>query len=260
MQGTVAQRGATTREEKLPRHVRLMLRLSRRDLPAPVCGVTVERAIEVPAGDGVVLLTDHYRPQLAGPAPTLLVRSPYGRNLMWAPAISVTPNGRWRPAAPGTAGHGRPGRLERLLRLPVPGRRLRPASHPDRHRHDAVDGTRFPAVPAGHGPAAAPAPAGRAGPPAYRRLPAGLRPPGRFLRAVAGPSRPRRSVLDAPARPAGRGPGRARQPALRLAGPGPGADPGRVRPAPRGGTPSAADRRPLEPRVGVHRGPAPGLR
>lgn len=45
--------------------------------------MTVERAIEVPARDGITLVTDHYRPQLAGPAPTLLVRSPYGRGLMW---------------------------------------------------------------------------------------------------------------------------------------------------------------------------------
>jgi hypothetical protein len=83
MQGSVAQRVAVRREEKLPRHVRLLLRRSRRDLPAPVCEVTVERAIAVPADDGITLLTDHYRPQLAGPAPTLLVRSPYGRSLMW---------------------------------------------------------------------------------------------------------------------------------------------------------------------------------
>jgi hypothetical protein len=48
-----------------------------------VCEVTVERDIEVPAADGVRLLTDHYWPRLAGPAPTLLVRSPYGRGLMW---------------------------------------------------------------------------------------------------------------------------------------------------------------------------------
>jgi putative CocE/NonD family hydrolase len=60
-----------------------MLRLSRRDLPEPVCSVAVERGIEVPAGDGVTLLTDHYVPLIDGPRPTLLVRSPYGRGFPW---------------------------------------------------------------------------------------------------------------------------------------------------------------------------------
>ncbi|HEY2238464.1 MAG TPA: CocE/NonD family hydrolase [Streptosporangiaceae bacterium] len=72
-----------TRGERLPRHVRLLLWRSRRELPAPVCGVTVERNIEVPAAAGVRLLTDHYWPHVAGPVPTLLVRSPYGRGLIW---------------------------------------------------------------------------------------------------------------------------------------------------------------------------------
>jgi len=49
-----------------------MLRLSRRDLPEPVCSVAVERGIEVPAGDGVTLLTDHYVPLIDGPRPTLI--------------------------------------------------------------------------------------------------------------------------------------------------------------------------------------------
>jgi putative CocE/NonD family hydrolase len=53
-------------------------------MPPPACDVRVERAVPVPAGDGVTLLTDHYRPALAGPCPTLLVRSPYGRGFPFA--------------------------------------------------------------------------------------------------------------------------------------------------------------------------------
>jgi hypothetical protein len=60
-----------------------MLRLSRRDLPEPACAVAVERGIEVPAGDGITLLTDHYVPLIDGPRPALLVRSPYGRGFPW---------------------------------------------------------------------------------------------------------------------------------------------------------------------------------
>jgi putative CocE/NonD family hydrolase len=54
-----------------------------RQLPEAVCDVAVERNIEVPAGDGVTLLTDHYIPLLDGPRPTLLVRTPYGRGFPW---------------------------------------------------------------------------------------------------------------------------------------------------------------------------------
>ncbi|MHB1431743.1 MAG: CocE/NonD family hydrolase, partial [Streptosporangiaceae bacterium] len=60
-----------------------MTRLSGRGLPGPVCQVAVERGIAVPAGDGVLLLTDHYVPLTREPAPTLLVRSPYGRRFPW---------------------------------------------------------------------------------------------------------------------------------------------------------------------------------
>ncbi|MFI6516712.1 CocE/NonD family hydrolase [Spirillospora sp. NPDC050679] len=41
--------------------------------------VTVRRDLEVPAADGVVLLADHYAPVGVERAPTILVRSPYGR-------------------------------------------------------------------------------------------------------------------------------------------------------------------------------------
>jgi uncharacterized protein len=69
---------------KLPWPVRLFTRLSRRGLPPPVCPVRVAAGIEVPAADGVPLRTDHYIPQLTGPRPTLLVRTPYGRGFPWA--------------------------------------------------------------------------------------------------------------------------------------------------------------------------------
>ena len=41
--------------------------------------VTVERDLEVPAADGVTLLADRYAPTDVEGAPTVLVRSPYGR-------------------------------------------------------------------------------------------------------------------------------------------------------------------------------------
>lgn len=69
---------------RLPWRVRLFTRLSRRGLPPPVCRVRVAAGIEVPAADGVPLRTDHYIPQLTGPRPALLVRSPYGRGFPWA--------------------------------------------------------------------------------------------------------------------------------------------------------------------------------
>ena len=70
-------------ERALPRMVRLMARQSRRGLPPPRCAVKVAAGIEVPGADGVILRTDHYIPQLAGPLPALLVRSPYGRGFPW---------------------------------------------------------------------------------------------------------------------------------------------------------------------------------
>jgi len=69
---------------KLPWPVRLFTRLSERGLPPPVCAVRVASGIELPAADGVPLRADHYIPQLTGPRPTLLVRTPYGRGFPWA--------------------------------------------------------------------------------------------------------------------------------------------------------------------------------
>ena len=70
----------------LPRHARLWMRLSRRDLrdlPPPECAVRVDAGLAVPAADGVPLITDHYIPQVASPRPTVLVRTPYGRGFPW---------------------------------------------------------------------------------------------------------------------------------------------------------------------------------
>jgi hypothetical protein len=81
MTQATAQRSGPERAEELPRHIRLLLRQSRRrgQLPPPVCAVRVERAVPVPMADGVTLVADHYWPDVAGPAPTVLVRCPYGR-------------------------------------------------------------------------------------------------------------------------------------------------------------------------------------
>jgi putative CocE/NonD family hydrolase len=79
----VKEQAPPRRAGRLPRHVRMLLRLSRRQLPAPVYPVVVDRGLEVPAGDGAILLADHYRPVLGEPCPTLLVRCPYGRGFPW---------------------------------------------------------------------------------------------------------------------------------------------------------------------------------
>jgi len=79
----VRERAPASGDGRLPRHVRMLLRLSARGLPRPVCDVAVERDIAVPAGDGVPLLTDHYIPLTDGPCPALLVRCPYGRGFPW---------------------------------------------------------------------------------------------------------------------------------------------------------------------------------
>ena len=70
----------------LPRHVRFWMRMSRRDLrdlPRPLGAVRVDAGLAVPAADGVPLITDHYIPQVDGPRPTVLVRTPYGRSFPW---------------------------------------------------------------------------------------------------------------------------------------------------------------------------------
>ena len=48
-------------------------------LPPPTTDFTAVRGLRVPMRDGVDLIADHYAPQTAEPAGTLLVRCPYGR-------------------------------------------------------------------------------------------------------------------------------------------------------------------------------------
>lgn len=48
--------------------------------PAETRDIVVERNIQVPMSDGVILLTDHYYPRAKSRLPTVLVRSPYGRS------------------------------------------------------------------------------------------------------------------------------------------------------------------------------------
>lgn len=64
--------------ERLPLHVRILAR-PRGQMPAPSCAVRLERQVRVPMPDGVTLLADHYWPVIDSPAPTILVRCPYGR-------------------------------------------------------------------------------------------------------------------------------------------------------------------------------------
>ncbi len=44
-------------------------------------GVTLERGVRCTLADGCNLISDHYYPPEAGPAPTLLMRQPYGRDI-----------------------------------------------------------------------------------------------------------------------------------------------------------------------------------
>ncbi len=50
-------------------------------LPPPETSYTVRRGLRVPMRDGIELVADHYSPDTAAPAGTLLVRGPYGRGL-----------------------------------------------------------------------------------------------------------------------------------------------------------------------------------
>ncbi|WHT20257.1 CocE/NonD family hydrolase [Crossiella sp. CA-258035] len=47
--------------------------------PAHPCRMVIQRAVEVPMADGVVLLADRYHPRDRPDAPLVLIRSPYGR-------------------------------------------------------------------------------------------------------------------------------------------------------------------------------------
>lgn len=51
--------------------------------PAETRDVVVERDLKVPMPDGAALLADHYYPRKNPRAPTILIRSPYGRTGAW---------------------------------------------------------------------------------------------------------------------------------------------------------------------------------
>ncbi len=51
--------------------------------------ITIDRALQVPMRDGVLLLADHYAPVVRGPRPTVLMRTPYGRG--WQMAMMGRP-------------------------------------------------------------------------------------------------------------------------------------------------------------------------
>lgn len=65
------------------------LRRTLRGMPDRRHDVAFEAGLVVPAADGSPLLTDHYFPRAAGDFPTLLVRSPYGRGIPWAPMFGI---------------------------------------------------------------------------------------------------------------------------------------------------------------------------
>ncbi len=54
-------------------------------VPEPAYAVAVSRGLQMPMRDGVRLTADHYSPRGEGPFPTLLIRSPYGRQ--WMPVM-----------------------------------------------------------------------------------------------------------------------------------------------------------------------------
>ena len=58
-------------------------------LPEPHGGVRVLRGLDVPMRDGATLRADVYLPEAAGPHPTVLLRSPYGRGPQFAVPIAV---------------------------------------------------------------------------------------------------------------------------------------------------------------------------
>src|SRR5688572_9362892 len=49
-------------------------------LPAPQNLVVIERGLSILAEDGTILVANHYTPAKTPHAPTILIRSPYGRN------------------------------------------------------------------------------------------------------------------------------------------------------------------------------------
>ena len=69
----------SVRPGPLPLHSRLLGRVPARRMTPHVCRASLEAGLDVALADTVVTRADHYLPLLPGPAPTLLVRTPYGR-------------------------------------------------------------------------------------------------------------------------------------------------------------------------------------
>ncbi|MEU7634488.1 CocE/NonD family hydrolase [Streptomyces sp. NPDC039016] len=65
------------------------MRATWRKVPTGPYEVGCEAGLAVPGGDGDPLVTDHYFPRGPGEFPTLLVRSPYGRGVPWAPLYGI---------------------------------------------------------------------------------------------------------------------------------------------------------------------------
>ncbi|MGG2462678.1 CocE/NonD family hydrolase [Streptomyces sp. RGM 3693] len=65
------------------------MRATWRKVPAGPYEVGCEAGLTVPGGNGDPLVTDHYFPRGQGEFPTLLVRSPYGRGVPWAPLYGI---------------------------------------------------------------------------------------------------------------------------------------------------------------------------
>src|SRR5437764_3936663 len=89
MHADAGWRAGTEGSDEFERGWRIMTVLSdflgrRLQLIRPqAAGVAVERDLRVPMDDGVILLADRYVPRGAGPMPTVLVRTPYGRRNMF---------------------------------------------------------------------------------------------------------------------------------------------------------------------------------
>ena len=66
--------------------------------PALTRDVEVQRDVAVPAPDGTTLLTDLYLARPAGPRPTILIRTPYGRRVIAGGGLAA--RGLWRHPAP----------------------------------------------------------------------------------------------------------------------------------------------------------------
>jgi uncharacterized protein len=58
-------------------------------LPPRRNAMTIDRGVQVPMRDGVILLADHYAPVTDAPRPTVLIRGPYGRG--WEFAMIARP-------------------------------------------------------------------------------------------------------------------------------------------------------------------------